>query len=97
MKHEMLNCLEEASIHCASLNVPQAKAPFVVNVRQAYYCRSTDAFAGTYLCESKGFATRAEAEAYSDKVGEDYELFIEVLPPRPAAILAPLNESEIPF
>lgn len=71
---EEQNCLREAGDVCRSLGITPVVAPFVVNVFAPCYCRSTDAFAGTYLCESTGFDTETEARAFLDGLDHDYEL-----------------------
>ena len=85
---EELNCLSEAGDVCRSLGIAPAVAPFVVNVYAPHYCKSTDAFAGTYLCESTGFDTESEARAFLDGLDYneelDYRLVGTVAPVVPA-------------
>ena len=95
MQNEMLNCLEEARSMCRSLNVDHAEGLFVVNVSAPYYCRSTDAFAGYYICQSESFNTREEATAFANSaLDEDAELSCKILPALP---VAPLPQSTYSF
>ena len=97
MQSEELNCLREAVAFCADLNVPQAVAPFVVNLFSTYYCRSTDALAGNYLSLSEGYTTREEAQARASVLCEEYpEARIEVLP-RETGAAATVEVDDCPF
>lgn len=71
MQHEMQNCLSEAAMACAEFNAAQrVKIDAAVNAgrfaivgRSAWYCKSTDALAGTAFAFVSDHATREEAEA----------------------------------
>ena len=97
----MRMCLEEAQIFRHSLSCKQAVAPVVVNVWAPYYCRSTDAFAGNYLAQSKGFDTREAAQEYVNKsfnYDDHMELRIKILPHIPVAMpVYEVNEEDVPF
>lgn len=95
---EELNCLREAGDVCRSLGITPVVAPFVVNVFAPYYCKATDAFAGTYLCESKGFNTETEARAYLDGLEPDGELDYRLVSAAASAPVAPAqDEEDCPF
>ncbi len=96
---EELNCLSEAGDVCRSLGIAPVVAPFVVNVFAPYYCRSTDAFAGTYLGTSKGFATESEARAYLDGLYYNDELSYQLVSGGVSVNTAPAsaNNEDCPF
>ena len=101
MTHEMRNCLEEARLVCASYGVPRAVAPWVVNVMVTHYCASTDAFAGHYCGESKGFETEAEAlawmEANVDPTDDRLHCELKGPPEPPAPPTDDSNDETVPF
>lgn len=94
----MQNCLFEAQLRCSELSgecVPTGEGRFEVRVRVAYFCRSTDAFAGTYLAERRRFPVIDDASAYCEECfrrsgGEDWVELVDLsAPPAPPAPPAP--------
>jgi hypothetical protein len=66
---ELANCLTEAQGVCGSLNVAtKGEGDYLITVDSAYYCRATDALAGSYVSYSERFATEAKAEEAALKI-----------------------------
>src|ERR1700751_2061627 len=104
---EAENCYEEARARCASLDqharATRLTAPghFVVCARFDYYCRATDAWAGSYvrirhICNSGARAYALAATHPSDPETEDHGWFVYLLQPEPVIAIA-LENDEIPF
>ncbi len=100
---EAQNCLFEARLSIALMDAPTytGEGPFSVEVRDAVYCRATDAFAGTHLSAVHYFATREAAEAWADEQHEQGcdDTSYTILPhlPRYADALTHPSTEECPF
>ncbi len=64
MSQEMRNCLEEAHLARPENALPTGEGPILVEVIALHRCRSTDASAGSYVCEARRFPDHDTAEAW---------------------------------
>jgi len=108
---ELNNCLEEAQITCARLNtdashrinVALSLGKFLVVATIPYFCRSTDALAGTHKQLVSCHDTRAEADAavvacYGDgNCDESYAVLPELPPVQYVDVCAGPCGEDLPF
>jgi hypothetical protein len=102
MQLEMLNCLSEAKYKCAELSsqcVPTGSGLYQVIVSYAYYCKSTDAFAGFVRFEDRRFETMEEANTFADKFFHDDDILTETKFPKTptVAVPSPFAIQDCPF
>lgn len=109
---EFQNCFEEARIaasreankHGAAIGDVLATGRFAVVLRCPYYCKATDAIAGSVEYLRGDYASRAEANAealriYSSEGLDSFE-DLYVLPRVPLAVvleLPPVADDDVPF
>lgn len=106
---EFQNCFSEAEMRRSQLNRKHAEligpaldlGMFVVAEEVPYYCKATDACAGSYRSFRFAFHSRQQADDYARQLAaEDFdpECRLMVLPELPAEPYAPEPcDEEIPF
>jgi len=98
--NEFRNCLIEANQFRAELGDSivsnRPSAPIQVEVRAAYYCRVTDAYAGMYLSSIHGFDDRKEAIIFAGMMEQD-ELNCTILPFEARPQVEQIDDSDLPF
>lgn len=102
MQSEALNCLEEARAAAAAIEpVKEGTGPWEVQFTRTYYCRATDAIAGSYISRVCRFETVAEAERFLASLPDYYDEDCDVtdnLPREESPALAEDDDAEgIPF
>jgi len=71
---EALNCLEEARSFASSLSVEaEGSGPFRIYHEKVYYCKSTDAVAGSYTILDERFETVKEADARFEELSDGWD------------------------
>ena len=74
IQSEALNCLEEARAVAASIEpAVEGTGPWEVQFSCNYYCRATDALAGSYISRIVRFETVAAAEHYLTSLADYYD------------------------
>lgn len=96
-RSEMQNCLAEAM-----MAIPQGvdlvgEGRWELRVEAPYFCKSTDAFAGSYLVRWEQFNSLEEAESEATEY-YDQDLWVQVNDLTPPAVeRAPVEDDGIPF
>jgi len=100
---ELQNCFAEAQMVCGSMERPQVtgEGRFLLERMTPYFCRSTDAYAGSYCVEAVRVQSLESPEAVAMfalayEIEEDVRV-TDSQPPTPIAVEVEVEDDGVPF